>query len=327
MPVLLLYLFGCSTLPYANTAFSEPLIGLLLLWACALPLVWPTVAGAAIAGLAVAAIVLIKPELVLLAACILPLYARDEWRRLAAFAAAVSVGVAACLLLNLACRGGLFRFSYGEESSQFGPPGIGLRGYFLGLNRNLLLFNPALLFAALGALFTPPSPAWRRLRWAVLATWVVYVPFYASWWAWEGGMCFGPRFFQSFLPVTLLFAAVSIGRPGGLPRPLVAALAGVVLALVPLQLAGLEIKNEEAVHISEATGRSEPVAHLQLLALKLRRGLRGTEVYHKSDFFPVPPGQPDPVLDYHDKRTFQYLNNWWSIALANHLRHASGATP
>ena len=75
---------------------------------------------------------------------------------------------------------------------------------------------------------------------------------------------FGPRFFQSSIPFTLL--------PGGFGLLWLAAnarysvwygvvgvaLCGFVLAIVPLQVAGLCIKNEEAVHISEITGRSEP---------------------------------------------------------------------
>jgi hypothetical protein len=39
---------------------------------------------------------------------------------------------------------------------------------------------------------------------SALLIWAVYLPFYASWWEWGGGMCFGPRFFQSFIPFTFL---------------------------------------------------------------------------------------------------------------------------
>jgi hypothetical protein len=324
--VVLLYLFGCSTLPYANTAFSEPIVALLLLWACAVPLISSGPTRALISGLAMAGVVLIKPELVLLIGCLLPLYVHKSPREMVTFAAAAGIGVGILLLLNFVCRGSPLRFSYGEETSQFGPPWPALRGYFLSIDKSLFLFNPALLFALIGMCLRQPGPRWSRLRWAVLAMWAVYIPFYASWWAWGGGMCFGPRFFQSFIPVTMLFASLPLLRlRDSKPLRLVSAAAALcVIVLIPVQIAGLEVKNEEAVHASELTGLPEPFVDLRLLALKLERGPRAPEIYHKSDFVSVPPGSPDPVMDFSAKRTFQYLNNWPLIALADRLRHLRG---
>lgn len=323
--VVLLYLFGCSTLPYANTAFSEPLVGLILLWSCVAPVLWPTAMGSALAGFGMTAVTLIKPELVLLTGCMIPLLvsAKDPWRKLPTFGAFAIVGVGSFLLLNWLCRGSPLRFSYGEESSRFHAPAAGLRGYFLGLDKNILLFNPALLFSVAGLCRRQVDQRWRALRWSTMSIWAIYVPFYASWWAWGGGLCFGPRFFQSFIPVTLLFSGIIVHKPERLLRPSLALLYLITIALIPLQFAGLEVKGEQATHVSEVSGRPEPVSHLQLLRLKLWRGIYAPEVYRRSDFVSLKPAEPDTVIDFQSKRTFQYLDNWWLIAIANHVRRVS----
>ena len=327
---VLLYLFGTSALAYANTAFSEPLVGLLLFWAAILPVIDDDVKAALVSGVLLTCCTLVKPELALLPACLLPLFVGKQRRRaLIAFCMTAALGALFLALNNLVCRGSPTQFSYGDETFQFQSPLIGLTQQFYGIKRNLLLFNPALLLALTGWVVLYRTARWRRLLVACLLVWVVYLPFYSSWYEWDGGMCFGPRFFQSFIPFTLL--------PGGFGLLWLAAnarysvwygvvgvaLCGFVLAIVPLQVAGLCIKNEEAVHISEITGRSEPWTHIQLMALKLRRGIRHPEIYHKSDFTRLAAGEPDTVMDFRSKTTFQYLNHWWSIYLANKLRNTN----
>jgi hypothetical protein len=160
--------------------------------------------------------------------------------------------------------------------------------------------------------------------------WIVYVPFYASWYAWGGGMSFGPRFFQSFIPVTFLSSGVGFvwlfekaSRKSASAAIVVGFICLFIVALIPLQIAGLCVKNEEAVDISEVTGRSEPWTHIQLMALKLRRGIRHPEVYHKSDFTVLRSGEQDAEMDFRSNGTFQYLNDWWSLYLANKIRHTN----
>ena len=71
---VLLYIFGASTLAYANTAFSEPMVALLLLWAIVLPVARPTVKSAVISGLLLTFVTLVKPEFAPLPVCLLPLF-------------------------------------------------------------------------------------------------------------------------------------------------------------------------------------------------------------------------------------------------------------
>lgn len=325
-----LYVTGTSMLAYANTAFSEPLVGLLLLWAVVLPVVEGGIRAALISGALITCSSLVKPELVPLPACLLPLFAAKCRRgELVAFCLASAVGGLLLALNNLACRGSITCFSYGDETRQFGSPWVALTHQFFGIDRNLFLFNPALLLALTGWIVIYRTPAWRSLSGACLLVWVVYLPFYSSWYAWQGGMCFGPRFFQSFIPLTLLPSGIGLtwltlkARQAPWYGAIAVALCGFVVVTVPLQIAGLCLKNEEAVRISEITGKSETWTHLQLLALKLRRGIAHPEVYEKSDFTRLAAGEPDTAIDFRSKPTFQYLNHWWSIYLANKIRHTS----
>jgi hypothetical protein len=327
---VLLYLFGASTLPYANTAFSEPLVGLLLLWAIVLPVAKPGVTSSLISGALLTCCTLVKPEFVPLPACLLPLFfGRGRFPSLVAFCAAAAVGGGLLAIDNFVSRGSVIHFSYGSETSRFQAPWIGLVHYFGHINRNILLFNPGLLLAAFGGLLFYRGGQLKRVVAASVLVWLVYLPFYASWYAWDGGMGFGPRFFQSFIPFTFLSSGVGLAelfekaRSSGWAAVMAMVICLIVVFTIPLQIAGLGVKNEEAVRISAVTGRSEPWTHVQLMALKLRRGIRHPEVYHKSDFTSLRGGEQDTEMDFRSKRTYQYLNHWWSIYFANKIRHTN----
>jgi hypothetical protein len=331
---VLLYILGTSILANANTALSEPLVGLLLLWAIVLPVARPGPKAALISGGLLTCCILIKPEFAPLPACLLPLFlGRDRRRSLIAFCAAAAVGGLLLAVNNFVYRGSVMHFSYGSETSQFQAPWTGLTSYFAGINRNIVLFNPALLLATVGGIAFWRTSQWKRVLAASLLVWLVYLPFYASWWAWDGGMCFGPRFFQSFVPFTCLSSGLGLVWLVNKARGnLWAAAIAIVLCLfivltIPMQIAGLCIKNEQAVRISRVTGRSEPWTHLQLMVLKLSRGIKHPEVYHKSDFTELRGGDQDTEMDFRTKRTFQYLNHWWSIYVANKVRHTSMDMP
>jgi hypothetical protein len=324
---VLLYIFGASTLAYANTAFSEPMVALLLLWAIVLPVARPTVKSALISGLFLTLCTLVKPDLAPLPACLLPLFlGKGRRKSLVAFGSAAVLGGLILAVNNYVCRGSVTHFSYGAEANMFQSPWTGLSNYFLELNRNILLFNPALLLAAVGALALYKDSTWKRVLLASLLVWVVYLPFYASWWAWDGGMCFGPRFFQSFMPFTLLPGGAGLmwlverARTSVWSKAGVGALCSFVVLMIPLQIAGMSVSNEQAVLVSHFAGESEPWVHVQLLALKLERGIKHPEVYHKSDFVTLHNGEPDTEVDYRAKARFQYLNHWWLLYISNKLR-------
>jgi hypothetical protein len=324
---VLLYIFGASTLAYTNTAFSEPMVALLLLWAIVLPVARPSVKSAVISGLLLTFCTLVKPEFAPLPACLLPLFLGKERRQsLVAFGSAAVLGGLLLALNNYACRGSVTQFSYGAEANMFQGPWAGLSNYFGGLDRNILLFNPALLLAAVGGITLYKTTPWKRVLLTSLLVWLVYLPFYASWWAWDGGMCFGPRFFQSFMPLTLLPSGAGLMWLAQRARQRVWAKAGVgalcsfVLLMIPLQIAGMSVSNEQAVLVSRFAGESELWVHVQLLALKLGRGIKRSEVYHRSDFVALRNGEPDTEVDYRAKARFQYLNHWWLLYISNRVR-------
>jgi hypothetical protein len=90
--------------------------------------------------------------------------------------------------------------------------------------------------------------------------------------------------------------------------------------MIPLQIAGMSVSNEQAVLVSRFAGESELWVHVQLLALKLGRGIKRSEVYHRSDFVALRNGEPDTEVDYRAKARFQYLNHWWLLYISNKIR-------
>jgi len=324
---VLLYIFGTPTLAYANTAFSEPMVALALLWAIVLPVARPGVKSVVISGLLLTFCTLVKPEFAPLPACLLPLFlGKGRRQSLVAFGSTAVLGGIILAVNNYVCRGSVTKFSYGAESNMFQGPWTGLSNYFGGLNRNIFLFNPALLLAVVGAITLCKTSTWKRVLLVSSLVWLVYLPFYASWWAWDGGMCFGPRFFQSFMPFTLLPSGAGLMWLAQRARKNVWAAVGVyatclfVLFMIPLQIAGMSVSNEQAVLVSRFAGESEPWVHVQLLALKLERGIEHPEVYHKSDFVTLHSGEADSEVDFRNKARFQYLNHWWLLYISNKSR-------
>ena len=82
------------------------------------------------------------------------------------------------------------------------------------------------------------------------------------------------------------------------------------------------VKDHQAIAVSKITHEPQWLCQMKLLSLKLRRGMYVPEQYRKSDFVALAPGEEDVDIDHRQFRTYQYLNHWWSIVLANRLRYA-----
>lgn len=116
----------------------------------------------------------------------------------------ISSAAAAVLIVAEATtlRGTLTWSKYGTE---FGAPNVlpwegitgfgypilfGVIGILFSLGRGLMFFIPTLWFSTESLRSDEPHP----IGWLLLHT-LVLVPIYGSWWAWYGGVGFGPRFF------------------------------------------------------------------------------------------------------------------------------------
>ena len=73
----------------------------------------------------------------------------------------------------------------------FGYPFLfGLVGILFSLGRGLLWYQPGFFRRA-----PHPDDAVAQWRWCLTVIVVAMIPMYAKWWAWYGGVSFGPRFF------------------------------------------------------------------------------------------------------------------------------------
>jgi hypothetical protein len=159
---------------------------------------WEPAVGAILAALGAAMIPVQVVALGVVGALLL--WRRRQWWLIGAATAAALMVIADATKTT----GELALGKYGSEESgfkeilpwgtvsQFGHPVVfGLVAILFSFGRGLLWFQPGLfLFAR-----TPrPDPVtdWRR---ALTIFTFVMVPIYSAWWAWYGGVTFGPRFF------------------------------------------------------------------------------------------------------------------------------------
>lgn len=335
--VAFLYLFGTPALAYANSCFSEPLVGLLLLLAFAGPLLWDHPASRLTGATCAGAAATVKPELLLVAAgfAAMLLVDRIRGRRLvgilAGFLALPVLAVMHRLVVLHGLTGGpafpgAAKTYY--SGSGFGAPWRGL-GMFLGAgDKSLWFFFPGLLVGVAGWWLLRRDPRRQGAAAGIFVVWVVLLVAYASWLDPGGGMSFGPRFFVSLAPVTLLPGGVAVDRLvrfrfAGPPWTfiVVPALAVGSLASAGLQIAGMSVRDHQADSIAAEVGIRRWEAKTRLLVLKISRGVGGQELYATSDFRPLRPGEQDARIDHRRVRTYQFLNHWWSIAWANEVRH------
>lgn len=115
------------------------------------------------------------------------------------------------------------------------PLRVGLYGLLVSPARGLLWFCPAIVVgvACFGALWCERP----RLAWLVAAVVGVVVVSSAKWWAWNGGLNWGPRYLVAIVPLGLLPAAYCFSRWAELDgwRRAVVALLVVVSGIVQLR--------------------------------------------------------------------------------------------
>lgn len=159
---------------------------------------------AAAAGFAFALAAWVRYPNLLLYAAVAAWFALRARRALPAFLAGSLAPFAAMAADNLLHSGSLFATGYRAEARRFDMPLLeGLGGLLASPGRGLLLFSPFLLFGAIGLAIAWSRPGRTLLRALSLGAAAITL-LYASWHAWNGGWCFGPRFLADLLPVAVL---------------------------------------------------------------------------------------------------------------------------
>jgi hypothetical protein len=202
-------LYGTATLawPYAGLYFSQPLIGLLLLLAVTLLVKFPPNHHKAqlAAGLALGWACLTRLDTLPLALLVLLYAAYQLWRShsnirqwaLALLLLGVPIfgALVAYIGMNVVRTGSFWQFGYANEGWTT-PFLTGLYGLLLSPGRGLVFYSPLAVLAAVG-LWGLWRRGWRAEMLLIASLVAGQIAFYASWWAWEGGVVWGPRFLVS----------------------------------------------------------------------------------------------------------------------------------
>lgn len=154
--------------------------------------------------------------------------------RLAVWALPIVVCLSIVVYFNLLRTGTLFssgyRFGAGEGFTT--PLWAGVYGLILSGHRGVIWYAPVTVFLL-------PAAWMMRKRheiWVMLSLIVVQLVVFGSWWSWEGGLVWGPRFLLPVLPLMVLLAGFSLpsvwrSRVG---RAVLIALAGIsILIQIP----------------------------------------------------------------------------------------------
>ncbi len=155
-------------------------------------------------------------------------------RRGSLLAVGLLPGMGLALAYNWTRTGSIVGTTYTDGIDQFGfstPLLEGLWGLFLSPGKGVLWYAP---IAVLGLVVW--MKAWRDpLSWLVACCVVPVVGITATWWAWHGGECWGPRLLVPILPVLALYAFVYRGGLGARLRTLFIAL-GIAVQLLGVAL-------------------------------------------------------------------------------------------
>lgn len=209
---------------YAGEFFSEPLaafciLGFLYSWRRYLvdhngSSIWGFVAG-----LAVGSAILVKlAHIIILPWCflyiLLTIYP-EKCRKKSVFLIfgnvllGVIIPVAVILVYNAVRFGSFFETGYGTDAGKFTNPLLaGLYGLSVSAGRGMLWYNPLFLAGAYGVLLLYRKFAAECIF--ITGVSVTYFIFYAKWFMWEGGWCWGPRFLVPIIPLLLVTGIPSL---------------------------------------------------------------------------------------------------------------------
>jgi SAM-dependent methyltransferase len=178
---------GTFMLPYTKEFFSEPLATL-----CVVVAIERLLAGKpSSAGLALGGAVLTRPQTLLF----VPVLLLVAWRRQGTGGsirglAGLAPGLIATLGYNMVRFGGPMSFGY-QDVGFTTPFLVGARGLLFDPRKSVLLFAPIAVLVPLGLGYL-----WRRRTdafWLITLNLVITFVASATWFAWHGGWCWGPR--------------------------------------------------------------------------------------------------------------------------------------
>ena len=156
------------------------------------------------------------------------------WKPLLSFAAGAALPVSAALVYNHLRTGNPIGVGYGEGVDAWGfstPVWEGLWGLIASPGKGAMWFAPSAIVGAWAA-SRVESRAWRGGL-AIIAGGFVLAA--ATWWAWHGGECWGPRLILPALVPLAVFSG-KLWEDGGLSRKV-----AIVAALVGLGVNGLGV--------------------------------------------------------------------------------------
>lgn len=309
--------------PYSKRFLSEPLSAALCLGAFAGVLIYVRTnrRGPLIGGLLCLAVLPLNNMVVPVALTVgLLLFAWLDHRRGLALAigAAFGCGALAAVGMLIVRFGGIAKGGYDNEGFTFHIIDA-LHGLLFGPGRSIFLFAPMTFLALFG---------WRALaRWdrgfafGALAAVIVCLGINGCWWAWYGGVCFGPRLMLPVLPLASVGALALFQQPRRWLIP-----AGVVVGLFGLyvQILGAAFSQDYDIYYylkpdysNESLAWFDP-GHSDLL--RIPRHFRDQPWDFSSDFLTLKQRDPSTVnIDGQPVRQVRIVQendaqfSWWTI--------------
>ncbi len=201
---------------------------------------WSTIAGLAL-GMAVIA----RPTTAFFALATGATWlCQRRWRGILGLVLGGSVPLAWLCYLNWSYFGEPFLGGYATDNWSASPPlWLSLSGLLIAPSRGMFVYSPALILVPLGILrLRRTGTPWQAAS-LLLLTWLAAAGstllFYARWYDWRGGWCYGPRFLCETMPVLCLLFAVGYSSLGqGWRRQAAAGLVGLSVAIHLIGLGG-----------------------------------------------------------------------------------------
>jgi hypothetical protein len=171
------------------------------------------------AGLALGLAALTRPTTALFGlASAIVLAAQRRWRAAAWLCLGGAIPAIILVVLNWATFGDPLLGGYSDDKWGESPPlWLGLGGLLIAPSRGVLVYSPALLLTipVIIGLVRRQDSSPANVR-GMLIGWLVAtgltVLFYARWYDWRGGFCYGPRFLCETMPLLCMVFALAYQR-------------------------------------------------------------------------------------------------------------------